>query len=125
MEYREAIISNYIEGYNNFDIEQMTKDFSEVIIFQNIQNGKVSMTLNGMDAFKKQAKEAISYFSQRKQIVVSFNHFPDNTEIEIEYYGVLAMDFANGMKNGQEISLQGKSIFTFKENKIIRLIDES
>jgi hypothetical protein len=47
------------------------------------------------------------------------------SEIEIEYYAVLAMDFSNGMKKGNEIRLNGKSIFVFKNNKIIRITDFS
>jgi len=46
-------------------------------------------------------------------------------EIEIEYFGILAIDFPNGMKKGGEIKLNGKSIFEFNDEKIIRLTDIS
>ena len=55
---RENIIQNYIDGYNKFDTEKMTRDFSEEIVFQNIQNGEVDMTLEGKNAFKQQAEQA-------------------------------------------------------------------
>ena len=83
------------------------------------------MTLNGIDEFKTQAEIAKSYFSKRQQKIKSFRHESEKSEIEIEYYGVLAMNLPNGMKKGDEIKLNGKSIFEFKNNKIIRLTDIS
>ncbi len=35
---RESIIQNYIDGYNEFDIEKMVRDLDDEIVFQNIQN---------------------------------------------------------------------------------------
>lgn len=125
MDKREKIISAYVEAYNNFDVFKMIANFSDKIIFINIQNTETSMTLNGIEEFKTQAELAKSYFSKRHQIIKSFKHEGDKSEIEIEYYGVLAIDFPNGLKKGQEIQLKGKSIFEFKEDKIIKLIDES
>lgn len=49
---REEIIANYLDGYNEFDAKKMMRDFSEDIVFQNIQNGEVNMTLEGKNAFK-------------------------------------------------------------------------
>lgn len=45
-EKRENIIQNYIEGYNKFDVEKMLLDLDNEIIFQNIQNGEINLTLN-------------------------------------------------------------------------------
>ncbi|WP_286965209.1 hypothetical protein [Flavobacterium sp. UBA4854] len=39
---KEKIIQNYIEGYNQFDIEKMIADFDESIVFENIQNGETN-----------------------------------------------------------------------------------
>jgi len=47
-EYREKIIQNYIDGYNEFDVDKMTFNFDDNIIFKNIQNDQVNMTLNGI-----------------------------------------------------------------------------
>lgn len=125
MKDREEIIKNYIDGYNNFDVSKMIMDFSDEIVFENIQNSEITMTLNGLEEFKTQAEITKKYFSERQQIIKSFSHESKKSEIEIEYYGVLAMDFPNGMKKGDEIKLNGKSIFEFKNNKIIRLTDIS
>lgn len=125
MKNREVLIQNYIEGYNNFDVEKMTKNLAENIIFQNIENGQLTMNINGIEEFRKQAEIAKMYFSKREQTITSYKHIDNKTEIEIDYFGILAQDFPNGMKKGEEINLKGKSIFEFENNKIIKLTDVS
>ncbi|MDR7130286.1 hypothetical protein J2X69_002634 [Algoriphagus sp. 4150] len=125
MDERERIIENYIAGYNEFDLQKMVRDFSGEIVFQNIQNGQVSMVLTGLQEFINQAEVAKSYFSKRKQTITSFKSDSIKTVIEVDYFGVLATDFPNGMKKGDELRLHGKSTFEFRDNKIIKLVDES
>lgn len=125
MKKRELAIQNYVDGYNTFDVSRMIRDFSENVIFENLQDGKVTMTLSGIQEFKNQAEKAKQFFSQRRQKILSFRHSTDKTEIDIDYQGILASDFANGMKKGQKIKLSGTSLFEFKEDKIIKLTDES
>ena len=122
---REKVVKNYIDGYNNFDIDKMFADFDESIIFENIQNGEVNMTLSGISALKEQAEQAKSYFSSRQQTIKTFVHTDDETEIEIDYSAVLAMDFPNGLKKGEKLNLKGKSIFKFSDNKVVKLTDIS
>lgn len=122
---RENLIANYIQGYNQFDIDKMMLDFDETIVFENVQNNEVNMTLAGLEEFRKQAEEAKKYFSKRRQVITAFTHLENVTEIEIDYHAVLGMDFPNGMKTGQELNLKGKSIFEFLNNKIVRLTDVS
>lgn len=125
MKEREDIIRNYIEGYNNFDVSRMVQDFDKKVIFENIQNGEITMTLNGIDEFITQADATKSYFLERMQKIKVFRHENDKTEIEVDYTAVLAIDFPNGMKKGQKIKLLGKSVFEFQNEKIIRLTDLS
>lgn len=125
MHTREKIISAYVDGYNSFDVSKMTTHFSEAVVFENIQNNEVTMTLTGLEAFKAQAEAAKTYFAKRQQTITAFKHEAGKSEIEVDYYGVLAVDLPNGMKKGQEIRLRGRSIFEFKDDKIIRLTDIS
>ncbi|MCC9071560.1 nuclear transport factor 2 family protein [Flavobacterium sp. F-65] len=125
MSTREKIIQSYIDGYNQFDIDKMTTDFDETIVFENIQGGETNMTLTGLTAFKEQAEQAKTYFSTRTQTITSFKHLKDETEIEIDYFAILGMDFPNGFKKGQELNLKGKSIFEFTADKISKLTDIS
>jgi hypothetical protein len=125
MEKRERIIQNYIDGYNEFDIDKMVADFDESIVFENIADGKITLSLTGLTSFRKQAEQAKAYFSYRKQTIKSYIHHHNETEVEIDYKAVTAMDFNNGLKKGEELHLSGKSVFTFKGNKIIKLTDIS
>lgn len=126
MKAREAIVENYIEGYNSFDIEKMTKDMDDGVQFKNVSNGEVNMELDGIDAFRQQAQEATAYFSERTQTINSVKHENGAVEIEIAYYAIAAKDLPNGLKKGQAIHLTGTSVFTFsKENKITSITDIS
>lgn len=122
---REKIIENYIAGYNQFDIDKMVADFDDKILFENIQNGEVNMTLSGLKEFRNQAEEAKKYFSEREQTITLFTHSENQSEIAINYRAVLSMDFPNGMQKGQELNLKGKSVFEFLDDKIVRLADIS
>lgn len=122
---RAQMIRNYVEGYNQYDIDQMMTDFDPNIVFENIQNGERKMRLVGLHTFRVQAEEAKQYFKERKQTIVSFKDSGNETEIEIDYYAIIGADLPNGMKSGQELRLKGWSVFTFEGEKITRLVDIS
>jgi hypothetical protein len=125
MTHREKIIKNYIEGYNQFDVEKMVNDFADYITFENIQDGETNMSMKGLAAFREQAEKSKAYFTRRTQTVKSFVHSETTTEIEVDYNATLGMDFPNGLKKGQDLNLAGRSIFEFNGNKIIKLTDIS
>jgi hypothetical protein len=125
MTYREKIITNYIDGYNQFDIDKMVANFDNDIVFENIQNDEINMSVKGLTAFKQQAEQANTYFTTRTQTITSFKHLENNSEIEIDYFAILNIDLPDGLKKGQELNLKGKSIFYFMDERIIKLIDIS
>jgi len=125
MQHRELIISNYVKAYNNFDVEGMLNDLAPSIKFQNISNGDVNMELDGIEAFRNQAEQAIKLFERREQIIRSFKHTGSKTEIEIDYNAVIAIDLPNGLKKGDELNLKGHSIFTFNGDSIVGIMDIS
>lgn len=125
MTNKEKIIQNYIEGYNQFDIDKMVADFDESIVFENIQNGETNLILNGIKEFTAQAEKAKEYFSERKQTITSLIQDEITAIVDIDYYAVLAIDFPNGLNAGQELRMKGKSIFQFLDDKIIKLTDMS
>jgi hypothetical protein len=125
MQYREEIIRNYITAYNQFDIKKMITDLDASIIFENIQNGICNMRLTGIEEFRKQAELSKTYFLSRQQTISSIIHFPAETEVEIAYSAILAIDIPNGLKRGDELCLKGKSIFKFQDGKITHLTDIS
>ncbi|MET3503563.1 hypothetical protein ABIC45_005200 [Mucilaginibacter rubeus] len=125
MQQRELIISNYVKAYNNFDVEDMLKNLAPSVKFQNISNGDVDMELDGIAAFRSQAEQATKLFERREQIIRSFKHTGNKTEIDIDYNAILAADLPNGLKKGDELNLKGHSIFTFDGDKIVGIIDIS
>ncbi len=121
---RTEMAFRYVEAYNEMNVESMIADFDDEIIFQNIMNSDKTMELRGIEAFKKQAIEALSYFSERAQSIESITHQYSSTEIVINYRAIAAMDFPNGLKKGKIINLKGKSVFEFSaDGKIRRLTD--
>lgn len=122
---RETMIRNYLHAYNTFDVNGMVADFDEAIVFTNRSNGEITLRLEGLSAFKEQAEKATSFFSERTQTAQSFQHEADHTETGILYHGILAVDLPNGLKKGEALTLEGISVFTFSENKIVELTDIS
>ncbi|MDB5147049.1 MAG: hypothetical protein JWQ57_1069 [Mucilaginibacter sp.] len=125
MQQRELIISNYVKAYNNFDVVGMLKDLAPTIRFENISNGEVNMELHGIEALQEQALQATQLFESREQIVKSFKHDGNQTEIGIGYNATLAVDLPNGLKRGDVLNLEGKSVFTFEGDKIVGIKDIS
>lgn len=122
---QKTTIENYIRSYNAFDVEGMIKDLHHDVVFENISNGQVDLTTSGIGEFRKQAEMAKGFFTKREQKVTSWNFNSDTVTIDIDYNGVLAVDLPNGMKSGDTLRLNGQSVFTFKEGKIIRIEDKS
>lgn len=122
---REEIIKDYVHAYNTMDVGKMITYFDKKIKFRNISNGVTNMVIDDLNSFKSQAEQAKNYFQTRHQIIKSWKHEGSSIEIEIEYSAVLAVDFPNGLKKGDKLHLQGKSIFKFSEDKIIELTDIS
>ncbi len=122
---RETIIQKYIDAYNNFDVEGMVTNLASTVKFVNISDDVINMSITGLEEFKHQAEQAKAYFSERKQSIISFTHNNDQTNIEIDYEAVLAVDFPNGLKKGEKLNLKGRSIFEFYENTITAITDIS
>jgi ketosteroid isomerase-like protein len=121
----QKIIENYIDAYNSFDVDRMLSDMHEDIKFENISNGEVNLTTNGIEELRNQAEQAKQFFKVREQRIINIQFNADQVEVQIDYRGVLAVGIPNGPKIGDTIELKGMSIFRFKDNKIIELKDIS
>ncbi|MEL6836505.1 MAG: nuclear transport factor 2 family protein [Bacteroidota bacterium] len=123
---QRAIIEKYVEAYNRFDISGMLRDLHEEVVFQNISGGEVNLKTEGKTAFREQAEAAKHYFSERRQTITNWEYVsPDLVRIGIAYRGVLAVDLPNGMKAGELLELTGSSVFQFRRQQIIGIVDES
>ncbi len=118
-------VEQYIRAYNQFDIEGMLALLHPDIVFQNISEGEVSLETKGIAAFRKQAEEAQTFFSEREQTVTSWSFRQDTVIVGIRYRAVLAKDLPNGLRHGDPLQLDGVSEFVFEGDKIIRLTDRS
>lgn len=98
MSRKEHIIRSYINAYNQFDIPGMVANLHDNIVFKNIQDGETNLLLQGKKEFRQQAELTKTYFKERQQNITSVKHSEDRTEIEIDYYAVLATDMPNGLK---------------------------
>ena len=124
-EQQQSIIEQYVQAYNEFDSDGMTKHLDEDIVFENINNGQVDLRTDGLEAFKQHAEAAKQYFKERKQSVKSWLFEGQTVTIEIDYKAVLAVDLPNGLKADEVLELKGSSIFEFKDQMIVRLTDIS
>ena len=125
MQEREQMIQAYVEAYNRFDAEGMLVHLDENIQFENISNGEVTLSLIGKEAIRQQAEQSKGYFSERCQTITSFKHENNLCEIEVDYEAVLDIDLPMGLKKGDRIQLDGRSVFQFENDKIIALTDIS
>ncbi len=122
---QKRMIENYVNSYNNFDIEGMIQDLDQDIIFENYTGDTLDLKIEGLDGFIKQAESATSFFKERQQTITSWQFDNDLVRITIDYEGILAVDLPNGMKSGDTLQLKGVSEFTFKGNKINSIKDKS
>ena len=121
---KEAV-TVYIEAYNRFDVDGMLAPLHEEVVFQNIANGEVNLTTTGKGDFRGQAEQATRYFSEREQRVTHWQLVSNRVEVAIDYCATVAMELPNGLKPGDTLRLQGKSVFRFDDGKIISIEDVS
>ncbi|WP_321296540.1 nuclear transport factor 2 family protein [Marinifilum fragile] len=125
MKNLQKVIENYIQAYNQFDIEGMLTDLHEDVVFENISEGILTLRTEGIDEFHTQAEEAMNCFSQREQIIRNWDIQLDKVVIDIDYKATLATDLPSGMKQGDILRISGQSEFVFEEDKIIRIVDRA
>jgi ketosteroid isomerase-like protein len=121
----KQLVQVYIEAYNRFDVDEMVRHLHENVVFRNIANGEVNLTTTGKESFRQQAEQAKQYFSEREQRVTDWQIADNRVEVLIDYTAVAAMEFPNGLKPGDTLQLQGKSIFQFADGQIISIDDIS
>ncbi|NER12511.1 nuclear transport factor 2 family protein [Leptobacterium flavescens] len=122
---REHMIRSYINAYNSFDIDGMLEHLDKEVVFENYLNGDLNLELKNKEEFREQAEKMVDVFSSRKQEIVSIEHESEKVNVEVQYSAVLAMTVSEDLKAGSEIKLEGRSIFSFEKNKIVKIVDLS
>lgn len=124
-EAKKALIETYVAAYNRGDIQGMLATLAEDIHFENIQDGAITASAQGIDEFRALAERTTSLFEHREQVIEGLSEAVNTTTATIRFYGKLAIDLPNGMEEGEEIHLQGTSEFEFDNDKIRRIRDFS
>jgi hypothetical protein len=119
----KKIIDAYIKSYNSFDIDGMLRHIHKDISFQNISDGRVTMSTHGISELRAASEQAKAIFKSRHQIVTNYQFIGDTVKVEIDYEGEIATDIPNGPKAGDILKLKGRSEFVFKERFIYKLTD--
>lgn len=119
----KKIIDQYFKAYNEFNLEGMLKNIHRDIIFKNYAGGEVTLELSGKPAFRTQIEQAFALFKSREMKVIDQKFGYDMVENKIEFKGVLAVDVSDKLKKYDLVKLQSKSIFKFKNGKIISIED--
>jgi len=119
------LIDDYINAYNDFDIEGMIASLHSGIVFKNFSNGEINLITNGISEFRAQAEIAVTYFTERRQTITSIQINGLKAEVAIKYAAILATDLPNGMKAGDSLEIEGTSIFYFEDGLISSIEDYS
>ncbi|GAB2850075.1 nuclear transport factor 2 family protein [Hymenobacter ruber] len=121
----KQLVEAYIEAYNRFDVDGMLAPLHEDVVFRNVSNGEVNLTTTCKAAFRQQAEQATRYFSEREQRVTDWQTSGSRVEVAIDYSAVAAIEFPNGLKPGDTLQLQGRSVFEIENGQIISIEDIS
>ena len=122
---KRALIMRYLDAYNGFDVEAMMATVHDDVVFQNISAGEVTAQADGAASLRQMAEQAKAIFASRCQRLLAFSDTDEGATIEVAFEGVLACDLPNGMRAGQEIRLEGRSEFAFKDQRLISIVDIS
>lgn len=94
------------------------------VVFENYKNGERTMKLEGAKAFKKQAQKGSQMFSKRRQEILSIEHKEDSCEAVINYSATLKVTIGD-KKAGDVMNTTGKSVYHFKDDRIVKIEDWS
>ena len=122
---KKEIIKKFIEAYNSFDIQSMLLLLHPGIKFVNISSGESTAQTTGINEFEKLVNQSASLFQMREQKITAYKEIDNKINVEILYRAILAEDLPNGLKQGNEINLTGRSEYIFKDGLIYSIADES
>ena len=119
------IVKKFVAAYNSLNVESMLACLHPEIEFKNISNGVEDAHTKGIEDFKELANNSIKIFKERAQTITSYIESDDTVNVEINFRGILAIDLPGGLKSGENLVMNGKSTYVFKDNLITLLVDES
>lgn len=115
---QRAIVENFIHSFNSYNIEGMTKDLAENFGYEHLRNGEAGLRAIGIESFKELLRSAEHTYKSRQETIESWELSKYHIEIESSFKGTLATDLSNGMKMGDVIAFDVRTIFEFADGKI-------
>jgi hypothetical protein len=120
-----SIVDYYIDAYNRMDVDAMLQVVHPHVEFKNISAGIVNASTCGVAELKTLAQQSLSLFSERCQVIESFEIKGSQALASISFRAVVASDLPNGLKKGQVLNLSGSSEFEFEDKVISKITDIS
>ena len=122
---RVKLIDDYINRYNDEDIDGMLELMDGDIEFKNISHGETTESTKGKHEFKLVAENSKSLFSHREQKIENISLSANGAQVDIVFSAVMAISTPDGLRAGEKISFKGSSNFTFNNGKISKIHDIS
>jgi len=120
-----ALVDQYLDAYNRRDVDGMLAGVHPQVEFKNISAGVVNASARGVAELRNLAQQSLSLFSERRQVIDSFEGQGSRAVASITFYAVVAKDLPNGLKKGQVLNLSGRSEFEFQDGAISKITDIS
>jgi hypothetical protein len=120
-----SLVDQYIDAYNRRDVDGMLARVHPQVEFKNISAGAVNASARGVAELRALAQQSLSLFSERRQVIESFEGQGSRAAASITFYAVVAKDLPNGLKKGQVLNLSGRSEFEFQDGAISKITDIS
>lgn len=121
----KTIIDRYIKSYNEFDIDGMLKNVHPNVEFKNIANNEINVHIQGLETLKVQARDSTKLLKKREMEITEQTIDGDVVKNNINFKAVLNVDIPDGPKAGELVKFKGRSVFKFKNMKIISIEDIS
>ena len=121
----KTIVERYIDAYNRMNIDEMLLNVHPDVEFRNISAGMVNVSTAGISELRALAQQSLSLFTERQQVIESFQCTGSRVLVSVAFRAVAANDLPNGLKTGDVLILSGRSEFEFREGVISKITDIS
>lgn len=120
-----TLIERYIDAYNRMNVDEMLLTVHQDVEFKNVSAGIVNASTAGISELRALAQQSLSLFTERQQVIESFQCEGSSALVSIAFRAVIANDLPNGLKSGQVLNLTGRSEFEFRDGAISKITDIS
>ena len=107
------------------NVDEMLLTVHPDVEFKNISAGMVNASTTGINELRALAQQSLSLFTERQQIIESFQCVGSKALVSTVFRAVVANDLPNGLKSGQVLNLTGRSEFEFRDGAISKITDIS